>query len=493
MGLYTIRDFQEGGILSEAYVPKSKYLKKAEELLDKLREPYLIKDSSGITGLVKINASRFNSVVNNIQAEKDWVEFEKCLEKQFGFQTFTVNIFRSSQPNAFTLPVSVDITHLADFSDVLDTNGLKYRESANINGVSFISDGLLFNGKLSSGQILAVILHEIGHNFTQMAIEIIAKINAGKVLLGGIIGILSLFLKLDGILGRELSLTAKLGLIAGLFANDSVKNAFNNNRRSNSLANQVFDGATALMSLDSDIAMLYTELVRVKSVFVGVFKNKVISHFKEKAKAQLTGLKGNYKQAITAQIMNYPGFMDESFADKFVAMNGYGVEFATGMKVFEAEAHSFGAKGAIDKIPVIGQIFALNYIMESTFNTIMTGEPHPALTSRINSQISILEEELNRPGISDRTRAIIKNDIKDIKEQTEALDKLMHKDINFKSSHYKYYILAFNRWITEIQPRGDIRELFMSKVKDNKSIMDTLEKNAKKAEELANKFNKKFK
>ena len=53
MGLYTIRDFQEGGILSEAYVPKSKYLKKAEELLDKLRQPYLIKDASGITGLGK--------------------------------------------------------------------------------------------------------------------------------------------------------------------------------------------------------------------------------------------------------------------------------------------------------------------------------------------------------------------------------------------------------------------------------------------------------
>ena len=29
MGLYTIRDFQEGRILSEAYVPKSKYLKKS--------------------------------------------------------------------------------------------------------------------------------------------------------------------------------------------------------------------------------------------------------------------------------------------------------------------------------------------------------------------------------------------------------------------------------------------------------------------------------
>lgn len=68
----------------------------------------------------------------------------------------------------------------------------------------------------------------------------------------------------------------------------------------------------------------------------------------------------------------------------------------------------------------------------------------------------------------------------------------MKKDINFKSSQYKYYILSFNELITKIQPKGDIRELFMSKVKDNKSIMDTLEKNAKKAEELANKLNKKF-
>ena len=34
MGLYSIRDFDQGGILSEAYVPKSKELKKAEALLD---------------------------------------------------------------------------------------------------------------------------------------------------------------------------------------------------------------------------------------------------------------------------------------------------------------------------------------------------------------------------------------------------------------------------------------------------------------------------
>ena len=100
MGLYTIRDFQEGGILSEAYVPKSKYLKRAEELLDKIRKPYLVDDTKGMIGLLKINSQRLASVVKELYVDKDWKEFEHCLEKQFGFETFSVNILRMSQINA---------------------------------------------------------------------------------------------------------------------------------------------------------------------------------------------------------------------------------------------------------------------------------------------------------------------------------------------------------------------------------------------------------
>ena len=53
MGLYSIKDFESGGILSEAYVPKSKYLKRAEMLLDKIRAPYLV-NNSGISGMARI-------------------------------------------------------------------------------------------------------------------------------------------------------------------------------------------------------------------------------------------------------------------------------------------------------------------------------------------------------------------------------------------------------------------------------------------------------
>lgn len=75
MGLYSIRDFDRGGILSEAYVPKSKELKKAEALLDQLRTPYLTKDSSGLTGVVKDNDSIMQSLEDNARrAEEKFAE-----------------------------------------------------------------------------------------------------------------------------------------------------------------------------------------------------------------------------------------------------------------------------------------------------------------------------------------------------------------------------------------------------------------------------------
>ena len=83
MGLYSIKDFESGGILNEAYVPKSKDLKKAEEILDKIRAPYLLKDTSGITGIVKINAERFRSISRNLCNSRDWKELENNLDLKY--------------------------------------------------------------------------------------------------------------------------------------------------------------------------------------------------------------------------------------------------------------------------------------------------------------------------------------------------------------------------------------------------------------------------
>ena len=249
------------------------------------------------------------------------------MEKQFGFRTFTVNIVRNSLPNAFTLPVSLDITHFGSFDDVLDKNGLRYRESANIDAISFITDGLLFNGKLSSGQVMAVIIHEIGHNFTQTAIDFIAKFKAGQTLLAGTIGLLSLFTKLDRtLLHTDLPLSQKLLMTSMLFLNDTTKNKFNTLRRdedTNDLK-QIFDFGYSVSKVVDDFNFIKDELDKLKYMFLNIFRKQVFSIIKSNLRYSVDTMRNSKKQIIMSKVMSFPGFMDESFADKFVAMNGYG-------------------------------------------------------------------------------------------------------------------------------------------------------------------------
>ena len=493
MGLYNINHLNEG-ILSEAYIPKSKYLKRAEELLDKIRSPYLVDDAKGIVGTAKINLSRFSSTADGIVNSKEWLEFERCFEKQFGFKTFTVNLMRSAIPNAMTLPVSFDITHIKGFDDVLDKSGLRYKESAGISAISFISDGMLFNGKFTSGQILAVMLHEVGHNFSQMGIEILANINCGKVLINVAASFLALFNKIQHASekgGVAQAAVQALGSVLGvIFTTDWAKENFNTSKRNNAPMSQALDILFSVFGTNADIALITSQIMQIKDTLITVFTNKIISSLKYNIKNQVGNLTDNYKQAALNQLVNYPGFMDESFADKFVAMNGYGVEFSTAIKLMDSEAIlGFGMQGDFDKVPVLGQFMAVNYIVNKVFNQILSGEPHPTTASRIKTQISILRAEMKEPGISKKTKSMIERDIANIEIENERLEKQLKSDINFRSSHYRIYIMSFDKFVTKLQPKKDVREALLGVIKSDSKIIETLKKNANSmADKISNKL-----
>ena len=482
MGLYSIKDFESGGILSEAYVPKSKYLKRAEMLLDKIRAPYLV-NGSGISGMARIAAKRLKSSAHHLYTDRNWTEFEKCLEKQFGFETFTVNILKDFKINAMTYPVSLEFARFANFDDVLDSNGLRYKESAKMNGVSFITDGLLFNAKFTSGQILSIILHEIGHNFSQMAIGILAYKNNAKALYILSTVILSLFTEFDGAFGMDgLSTNEKIMNLVGLLMNttDTGKRLGAQVKRDEQWRdfNNSMDFLATLASYKKELTdYLPKSLAKIGNMIESIFTSPILKARKEKIKEYVEYIAKNKSKIARSNMVNYLDFMDESFADKFVAMNGYGVEFSTAVKLVETESLVSGINGTVDAIPIIGHLFALDTIIANVFETIISGEPHPTTAARVLTQISILEEELNNPDLNPKTKAIIEKDIKNIKKESERIDKLLQKDINMRSSFYRFYILAFNKFITTIQPDKDIRECLMGFVHSNKDIMASLEKN----------------
>lgn len=482
MGLYSIKDFESGGILSEAYVPKSKDLKRAEEILDKIRAPYLLKDTSGITGIVKINAERFRSISRNLCNSRDWKELENCLERQFGFEVFTVNILRESSINAYTMPVAIDVTRLASFDDVLEPSGLKYKESAKISGISFVSEGLLFNSAFTSGQVLSIILHEIGHNFSHMGISFLTYYKTGIGLYHITTLMLSLFditdRRMVGQDGNDLDAVDKLYEIFKylMYGTNYGKEITAKVKRSKEYKdyNTIYDAVLAAQAIRKDVTYIPQSFKMLKEFINIIFANPILKLYKNALRQNFKNLENNMGTVAKNQAANYLNFMDESFADKFVAMNGYGVEFAGAVKILEAESLSYGITGFVDKIPLVGHVFALDHIIANFFGTILSGEPHPTATSRVKTQISILEEELKNPDLTPKTRKIIERDLKDIKRETERIDELLSKRIKITNSAFRYYVLLFNKLITAIQPDGDIREFLMRGVNSNAAIMKKL-------------------
>ena len=154
--------------LDEAFVPKSKGMKEMEKCLQVLRAPYLVDYNS-----IEFFTKRFQSAENAIQDDPNLIKFCKLMEKEFVFESMSLVIVRSDKMNALTLPVFKD-------QKMLDSTGMRYLKEARVNITVMITDSLLFNDRFTDAEILSILLHEIGHNFSQSGIKYLEYIRMGR-------------------------------------------------------------------------------------------------------------------------------------------------------------------------------------------------------------------------------------------------------------------------------------------------------------------------
>lgn len=88
-------------------------------------------------------------------------------------------ILRSDKMNALTLPVSKSIDKFKE-QKMLDSTGMRYLKEARVNITVMITDSLLFNDRFTDAEILSILLHEIGHNFSQSGIKYLEYIRMGR-------------------------------------------------------------------------------------------------------------------------------------------------------------------------------------------------------------------------------------------------------------------------------------------------------------------------
>ena len=137
--------------LNEVYFGKTKEILRIEKALDSFRNKHM--------------GDYFPVHVNS---DPDLFEIDRMFEKQFGFGCFCLYIVNQPAPNAFTFPLDMrfDVKTFGKNDElIVDEKNFKFNPKSDYACIVGINSGLIFNSDYTTAEVLALILHAIGHNF----------------------------------------------------------------------------------------------------------------------------------------------------------------------------------------------------------------------------------------------------------------------------------------------------------------------------------------
>ena len=157
-------------ILQEVYIGKVNALRKVEKIIDELKLRYSLKWFENIA-----------TVHREINKDLLIAQMGKHLQDQFGFGEVLITISRDTNPNASTMTMLTDKMGNA-YGDGLESVNLRSSIMLTKEGIRFdnrkvapniliiISMGMLLSSRIESAEVMAALLHEIGHSFSKATI-----------------------------------------------------------------------------------------------------------------------------------------------------------------------------------------------------------------------------------------------------------------------------------------------------------------------------------
>ena len=376
--------------LTEVYIGKTKELLLAETQLDIFRKKYMSKYV-------------FNTRVNS---DKDLLKFDRMMEDIFGFGCFTLHIHNQPSVNAFTMPIDFRCDYKNPTDNIIaDKNGFKFKKEYSYAAILGIYSGLIFNPAFTTPEVMALLLHEIGHNFN-------SALNKSNGTFTNIIVTIETFISI--ISGSPLAFinTIKNSNQMRMALDTAGKNM----REKNAIPVIVYDAFKQLQSVLNTTALTINDILRVGSLgtltIITALYNCVRSALMyiinpANIITKIIGLNIKYKSELTA--------------DNFPTIYGYGPELASALNKFEgAEGDSSSIiMRSFNKIPVLSTIMHCNEI--PVFFLAQMFDEHPHSTARIKDQLDLLNLELSKQDMDPKMVDRIK---KDIKECNKSLDRL---------------------------------------------------------------------
>lgn len=416
MGLFTLK---------EAFVGKTHELLLAEQYIAQLREKYMVKNN----GYYELAKS-----LGNINMDPLLRKIEGCLEKEFGFTNVYIMVALTAvEAQCITFPVHYNVAKYKEISDAFKNKntGIKFDPKDDLAFIACITSSLLFSPALSSAEILAVLLHEIGHNFEVPLLNNTFIPSCFKVYGDMFIRNIMASENMSDLV-KGLATTMIFGLSSNAMAEGGKKNT-------NKGLHYVIDGLFLAKDLLFNVLgrlgtgvvdFIWRDIIGLDPVFlkswsltraINVTVQRLCTLFKKQP------LKFTY--IISDKI-------SEKIADRFAAYYGYGTELSTALiKLTESRGTSYSKyMGGIDlhsaarEIPVLGHYIGFCNFMTTEIFGIMT-DPHPTSMERGKDMLMTLKKDLNRSDISPKMRKQLAAEV----AKMEAT-YLLYRDVSIEAS-----------------------------------------------------------
>ena len=382
--------------INEVYFGKSHELKAMENQLDKFRNKYM---------------SRY--VLNmHVNSDHDLLEFDRMVENFFGFGCFTLHIHNQAIANAFTMPVDYRFDYKFNNNDLLaDRKTFKFKKEADYCVIVGIYSGIIFNPEFTTEEVMACIMHEIGHNFN-------ASISS-----------------LNGTLAKNY-----ISLILAIELVQTFSGAFNTELITNNNFWRVFIDKTVRKwrNNSSAIITVYDILQQMKMILYAAanfgtdIANVLTLGLLTPIFAILNGLLNilftSGLDGIISSIIKIFSLSarvpDEQAADNFATMYGYGPATISLQQKLgtEAKDNASVVMRNINKIPIIAPLIHLNEL--PGFIILGLFDEHPEAMIRCKDQLNLLKNEVNKNDLDPKMRKIILADIAECEKQMVKLTKV---------------------------------------------------------------------
>lgn len=387
--------------INEVYFGKTPEILAIEKQLDKFRNKYMTE--------IKFFAE-YNS------SDSDLLKFNRMIEDYFGFEAFSLSIHHKLfSISAGTVPVyyNYDVTNMNKYL-ITTKNGFKFDKKAKYTLYIIITTNVIFNPEITSGEILAALLHEIGHNF-YIAIHksgfIFSKITTIYNY------IMYSFIK-DNIFGNVYNIIKDTNLFKL-----TVFKLSNYLKRNTSFWAWIEDYIRLYFDVSDDINDIYQNFI--KTITLGFSQYKKIPKFiYNKLLNPLTYINSKYS------------YDNERFADNFATMYGYGPELASGIEKINSVQYNIGFAKIISEIPILNYIYSINIF--ASISVMLLFDEHPSLLSRFTDQVKLLEREIKKNDIDPKMKKSMQNDINNLNNTIKNMTTITKdiKDPNLISKIY---------------------------------------------------------